>query len=66
LGNYALVRKIHDLLEKVQGYLKRTYNSGSDFNRRKFFNVTVATMVLLLLSYFMLVQVMSARASERS
>jgi hypothetical protein len=60
VDNHALVRKIHDLLEKVQGYLKRTYNSSSDFNRRKFFNVTVATVVLLLLSCFMLVQVMSA------
>ena len=60
MDNYALVRKIHDLLKKAQSYLKRTYNSSSDFNRRKFFNVTVATMVLLLLSCFMLVQVMSA------
>ena len=60
MSNQALARKIREVLKKAQGYLERTYNSSSDFTRRKFFNVTVATMVLLLLSCFMLVQVMSA------
>ena len=60
MGNQALTRRIREVLKKAQRYLERTYNASSDFTRRKFFNVTVATVVLLLLSCFMMVQVMSA------
>jgi hypothetical protein len=48
------------VLKRIIGYLnKSVYASNSDFKKRKFFNVTIA-MVTLLLSGFMLAQVMSA------
>jgi hypothetical protein len=49
------------VLKRIIGYLnKSVYASNSDFKKRKFFNVTIAMVTLLLLSGFMLAQVMSA------
>lgn len=59
MGNQALPRKIREVLKRIHGYLKSTYASNSDFKKRKFFNVTIAIVALLLLSGFMLAQVMS-------
>jgi len=61
VSNQALPKKLCEELKKVYDYLrKRNPTSNSDFKKRKIFNVTIATMALILLSGFMLVQVMSA------
>jgi len=49
------------VLKKIIGYLnKSVYASNSDFKKQKFLNITIAMVTLLLLSGFMLAQVMSA------
>jgi hypothetical protein len=60
VGNPALPRKIREVLQRLHSYLKSAYASNSNFKKRKFFNVTIAIVALLLLSGFMLAQVMSA------
>lgn len=57
----ALLKKIFQAIEKVYEQLNsRTYLSNSGFPKRKFLNVTVATVAIILVSGFMLTQVMSA------
>jgi hypothetical protein len=57
----ALPKKIIKMIEKVYHYVnKRAYTSNSDLSKRKFFNATIAVVALILLSGFMLSQVMSA------
>lgn len=61
MGNKALPRKILKELKRIYDLLnKRAHASNSDFTKRKFFNVTIAIVALILLSGFMLAQVMSA------
>jgi hypothetical protein len=57
----ALPRKIIKTLKKIYDNLsKRAYSFNLDFTKRKFFNVTLAVVALILLSGLMLAQVMSA------
>jgi hypothetical protein len=61
VGNQALPRKILKELKRIYDLVnRRAHASNSDFTKRKFFNVTIAIVALILLSGFMLAQVMSA------
>jgi hypothetical protein len=61
VGNQALPKKIIEMLEKVYRYLnRRAYTSNAKLSKRRFINATIAVVALILLSGFMLSQVMSA------
>ena len=61
MGSHALPRKISRTLKKIYELLNRkAYASNSEFTKRKYFNIAIATIALILLSGFMLAQVMSA------
>jgi hypothetical protein len=61
LNYHDLPRKIVKVLKKIYGYLNNTaYVASSNGSKRKFFNVTLALVALVLISGFMLYQVMSA------
>jgi len=65
--NQALPSKIRTLLKKVSYYLnKRAGTSNSDLTKRKFVKATIAVVALILLSGFMLAQVMSAIQISRT
>ena len=54
-------RKIFKALKKILGYLNSTvFVAGSNGSKRKFFNATLAVVAIVLVSGFMLYQVMSA------
>jgi hypothetical protein len=54
VGNQALPRKILKELKRIYDLVnRRAHASNSDFTKRKFFNVTIAIVALILLSGFM-------------
>jgi uncharacterized membrane protein len=62
VGHQDLPRKILKMLKEIYHYLNKragTSNSAA-FTKRKFFYTTISVIVLILLSGFMLAQVMSA------
>jgi len=66
VANQALLR-ILETLKKVYHLLnKRAYTANSDLQKRKFVNATIAVVALILLSGFMLSQVMSAIQISRT
>ena len=67
MGNQALPRKILKMLERGYHYInKRAHTANSDLQKRKFVNATIAVVALILLSGFMLSQVMSAILISRT
>jgi hypothetical protein len=57
----ALPKKLIQVIKKVYEQLNsNTHLSNSSFTKRKFLNVTIATVAIILVSGFMLTQVMSA------
>jgi hypothetical protein len=61
VGLHVLPKTIRKMLKEIYDYLnKRTYASNLDSTKRKFFYVTTSVIALILLSGFMLAQVMSA------
>jgi hypothetical protein len=61
VGLHVLQRTILKMLKEIYHHLnKRTYASNLDGKKREFFFVTASVIALILLSGFMLAQVMSA------
>jgi len=68
VGHQALPRKFLKMLKEAYHLLnKRVHASKSaDFTKRKFFHATISMIALILLSGFMLAQVMSAIQMSRT
>lgn len=61
MNYHDLQEKIVKVLKKIYAYLNnRTYVSNSNFTKRKYLNATIAVVALVLISGFMIVQVLSA------